>query len=147
MMIGTRDATGPVSEAHFVRQWYDRSVAVEMKRLGFDRPEQLGALFIGDAEYLRALVGTERPLTDDDPKRIEAVAQSDAGFTRLTRSIRDTTAARERFRQSPLIARLWPAPSGRRRSPTSTSSTPSTSTCSAASRPSRCSTRSSRRRP
>ena len=52
MMAGSRDARGPVSEEEFGRQWRDPAVAAEMERLGVERPEQLGALFIGDAGYL-----------------------------------------------------------------------------------------------
>jgi spermidine synthase len=108
MMVGTRNATGPVPEDQFTRQWRDPLVSAEMKDIGLEQPEQLGALFIGDAAYLRALVADAPPLVDDDPKRIEAPLQSRDEAARLLRSFSDATVARERFRQSPLIARLWP---------------------------------------
>lgn len=72
MMVGTRNARGPVSEEQFTRQWSDPVVAREMKALGFERPEQLGALFIGDAEYLKGIFTDSPPLVDNYPKRIEA---------------------------------------------------------------------------
>ncbi|HEY5658200.1 MAG TPA: fused MFS/spermidine synthase, partial [Myxococcota bacterium] len=46
MLMGTRDAAGPVTEARFAAQWRDPTVAPELATLGFERPEQLGALFI-----------------------------------------------------------------------------------------------------
>ena len=52
MMAGTRPlrpGQAPVSEEQFTRQWNTPTIAEEMKRLGIERPEQLGALFIGDA--------------------------------------------------------------------------------------------------
>ena len=109
MMVGTRNASGPVSDQQFRRQWSTPIVAAEMKRLGLERPEQLGALFIGDAAYVRTLIDDSRPLTDDDPKLIEAPFSSQEESTHLFAGLTDTGAARTRFQTSPLIARLWPA--------------------------------------
>ena len=66
MMVGTRHIAGPVPDDQFIRQWNDPKVSAEMKRLGFEQPEQVGALFIGDAEYLR-VHRQHRSLIDDDP--------------------------------------------------------------------------------
>ena len=79
-----------------------------MRRLGVEQPEQLGALFIGDAEYLRGLTGDSPPLTDNDPKLIEAPFSSPEEASRLFASVTDMAAARTRFQQSALIKRLWP---------------------------------------
>jgi spermidine synthase len=108
MMVGQRDGNAAASEQHFRAQWSAAAVGVEMKRLGLERPEQLGALFIGDAAFVRALVGEARPLTDDDPKLIEASSSSAEEATRLLASITDTGAARTRFQTSAFIARQWP---------------------------------------
>jgi spermidine synthase len=112
MMVGTRPlrpGQAPVSEEQFTRQWKAPTIAEEMKWLGIERPEQLGALFIGDAPFVRALVDGSPPLTDDRPKLIEALSSSQEESTRLFASLTDTGAARTRFQTSPLIARLWPA--------------------------------------
>src|SRR4029077_16643207 len=85
------------------------TIAAEMKRLGIERPEQLGALFIGDAAFMHALPGRGPPLTDHNPKLIEAPPSSQEESTRLLATITDTGAARTRFQTSPMIARLWPA--------------------------------------
>jgi predicted membrane-bound spermidine synthase len=108
MMVGTRKARGPVSEEQFVRQWTDPVVAPEMRGLGFERPEQLGALFIGDADYLKELTVGTRPLVDNDPKQIEAPLTSQEESVRLIRSFTNVLAAKERFSHSPIIQRLWP---------------------------------------
>jgi spermidine synthase len=113
MIIGSRredpaQAHGPLSEQDFRRQWNVPAVAAEMKRLGIERPEQLGALFIGDAAFVRALADDARLLTDDDPKLIEAPSSSQEESTRLLASITDTGAARTRFQTSEFVARLWP---------------------------------------
>jgi spermidine synthase len=109
MMIGTRNARGPVSEEQFTDQWKQPVVAAEMTRLGIEQPEQLGALFIGDAAYLRQLTANARPLTDDDPKLIEAPFSSTEEAHRMFVGLTDIAAARSRFEDSPLIKRLWPA--------------------------------------
>jgi hypothetical protein len=108
MMVGTRGATGPVSEAHFAAQWRDPVLAPELAGLGFERPEQLGALFVGDADYLRALTADTPAVTDDRPKRITAASSSREGLERLRAEFMDVEAAQKRFRESPLIAALWP---------------------------------------
>jgi spermidine synthase len=106
MMVGTRNARRAPSEEEFRRQWSDPAVAAEMKQLGVEQPEQLGALFIGDAEYLRALAGNSPALTDNYPKRIESSAPDDRDP--LLRRVTDTSAAAARFEASAFIARLWP---------------------------------------
>ncbi|HEU5255902.1 MAG TPA: hypothetical protein VFU28_07930 [Vicinamibacterales bacterium] len=114
MIVGSRRedssaARGATSEQDFRRQWNLPVVAAEMKRLGLERPEQLGALFLGDATFVRALVGGARPLVDDDPKLIEAASSSPDEATHLLASITDTGAARTRFQTSGFIGRQWPA--------------------------------------
>jgi spermidine synthase len=109
MLLGTRDAGGPVGAEHFARQWHDPAVAREITGLGFESPEQLGALFVGDAEYLDELVREVPPLVDDFPKRILGPSPDLSNLEPMYRSWTDTAAARERFEQSDFIARLWPA--------------------------------------
>ena len=79
-----------------------------MKRLGVERPEQLGALFIGDARFVRSLIDGAAPLIDDRPRLIDAPLSSHEESTRLIAGLTDTGAARTRFQTSPLISRLWP---------------------------------------
>jgi hypothetical protein len=108
MMVGARNVQGSITEEEFVRQWNDPITGSEMRRLGFERPEQLGALFIGDAEYLKTMIGNTRPLVDDAPKVIEAPLESQKEADRLFRSFSDEAGAQERFRRSSLITHLWP---------------------------------------
>ena len=108
MLAGTRGATGPVSAAHFAAQWQTLPVLRELRAVGLERPEQLGALFIGDAAFLRRLTANTPPLVDDRPKRIDAPSASADGDAELDREFADVDACRARFRTSPLIARLFP---------------------------------------
>jgi len=108
MLAGTRNARGPASEEQFTRQWNDPVVGPEMRALGFEKPEQLGALFIGDAEYLLALTRDSRPVTDNFPKRIITPSRSVGEKDLMFRSLTDVTASRERFSRSDFIRKLWP---------------------------------------
>lgn len=109
MLTGTRNAKGPVPEDVFLRQWQDPLVSKELSDLGFERPEQLGALFIGDAEYLNQLTQGAPPLVDNFPKRVQASYGPRLGLVKLIEQWVDITAAQTRFMKSPLIQRLWPA--------------------------------------
>ena len=107
MLAGSRNATGPGSTEQFAAQWEDPRVRRELRGVGFEEPEQLGALFIGDAAYLNALTRDDPPLVDDFPKRILRSSVPTGELAPIYREWRDVVAARERFRKSALIERLW----------------------------------------
>jgi spermidine synthase len=108
MLAGSRNARWQPSREHFEAQWRDPEVAPELHALGFEFPEQIGAMFIGDAPYLRDYTGDAPPLTDNFPKRLNSRylnnSQKLAAYGPLIRVAR----ARERFLSSEFIARSWP---------------------------------------
>jgi predicted membrane-bound spermidine synthase len=108
MLAGSRNLTGPPTAERFEAQWKDPRVRREMQIVGFETPEQLGALFIGDAPYLNALTRDDLPLVDDFPKRILASSVPVGALPSLYLEWRDVSAARERFRTSALAEKLWP---------------------------------------
>jgi spermidine synthase len=107
MLIGTHAAKGPVDEAAFIRQWRDARVLPELRALGLEKPEQLGALFIADASYLKPLVADTAPASDDFPHRLLLDPKAKLVDT-LVDSFRDENAARARFAQSALVKSLFP---------------------------------------
>jgi spermidine synthase len=111
MLVGTRDLASAPSADAFSGPWRDPRVGPEMARRGFERPEQLGALFIGDAAYLRGLVADAPPLVDDFPQRIaHPVGRLDWRLSERPVFERwmDAGEARARFETSPFVASLWP---------------------------------------
>ncbi len=108
MLIGTRNATGPVSEEHFQRQWKDPVVGPRLRALGLEQPAQLGALFMADAAGLKQLTQDALPLTDNFPGRLSRYEISSSPAEPLYAAMMDAGRAREAFAHSTFIAGLWP---------------------------------------
>ena len=110
MLVGTNGLAGPASEEGLGRPFRDPRVRAAMADVGLEVPEQIGALFIGDAAFLRDLVGAQPPLVDDFPHRIMADAAHETGAVprAFYRQVMDARAARERFARSRFAAGLWP---------------------------------------
>jgi hypothetical protein len=109
MLVGTRDARGPVDEAAFSRPWTDPATAGPLLDSGIEGPEFLGALFIADAADLRAWVGDAPPLDDDHPGRLSRVHLGIPNdYLDEYAAWMDTRETRRRFETSPLVRRLWP---------------------------------------
>jgi len=119
MMVGTRHATGPVAEETIRAAWRIPSLQARLSEVGFERPEQIGATFIGDATFVKELVAATPPLTDDFPHRLvptpsrpslsaPSSANDSAASARLQRVI-DPERTREAFRSSSFVRGLWPA--------------------------------------
>jgi len=108
MLAGSRNASWSGSEEGFSRQWTDPVVGPELRALGFERPEQLGATFLADADQLRDETRDVLPLTDDFPKRL--TDRTDFRSSRIEHvPWLDSAAARERFEESSFIREAWPA--------------------------------------
>ncbi len=117
MLVGSRGARWTRSEDSFSKQWNDSTLAPELEAVGFERPEQLGALFMADAAQLRERVGDAAPLVDDRPKRLGNRRQSPQEARRDFRDWMDAEQNRERFLASEFITLAWP-PGLRERSAT-----------------------------
>jgi predicted membrane-bound spermidine synthase len=108
MLAGSRNAQWARSEADFVRQWQDPELAKELRVIGIEKPEQMGAMFMADAERLRVFVGDTPPLTDNYPKRLSNERHTPQ-MARITyRPWMNVDLTRERFRSSEFIRRAWP---------------------------------------
>jgi spermidine synthase len=118
MLVGSRGLTGPRTAAQFTAPWQTPGLESRLREVGFERAEQIGATFIGDAGYLRELTMGTPPLTDDFPQRLRPVrgrpSLSDPGYgvdeavTRMYQATLDPVRARNAFATSRLIRALWP---------------------------------------
>jgi hypothetical protein len=118
MLVGTRHAIGPVSDGSFAAAWSIPALGSRLREVGLEEPEQVGATFIGDAPFLRQLIGDAPPLTDDFPQRLRPVAvrpslsdpryPADPAVVEMYRRALDPVRAREAFTTSDFVKRLWP---------------------------------------
>jgi spermidine synthase len=109
MLVGSREASWPRSESVFRAQWDDPSVGPELRSLGIEVPEQLGAMFMADAAMLAELAGDTLPLVDDFPKRLSSELPDTNGTVAVFLPWMETELARKRFATSDAIAAMWPA--------------------------------------
>ena len=118
MLMGSRGLTGPRSLEQFTAPWQTPGLESRLREVGFERAEQIGATFVGDAAYLRELTAGTPPLTDDFPERLRPVHGRaslsdpdygvDAAVTQMYESTVDPVRAGHAFGGSPLIRALWP---------------------------------------
>ncbi len=109
MLVGTRNARGPVSEEDFTKQWSNPRTARELAHLGFEKPEQIGTTFMMDAAALKEFTKESPPVTDNYPKRIVGFrGEAEATSLDQYRSMLNTAQTKELFKNSPMVSALWP---------------------------------------
>lgn len=105
-LVGSRGPMLPVRADGLEALWRDETFLAGLKDAGIDQPAQVGALFIGDAEYLRGFAGGTPPLNDDRPLRISN------HYPEIPRNhywnAMSAEAAKQRFQSSDLVDRIWP---------------------------------------
>lgn len=109
ILLGSRDASGPLSFEQFSRQWTAPLVAEELRAIGVEKPQQLGALFMADAEDLRQATLDAQPVVDVFPYRILLPYSESREVPPLYAWLMDTVRAARSFGHSKLIERHWPA--------------------------------------
>lgn len=114
MLVGTRNAPGPVTEQQFSKPWSDPREGPHLREIGYERPEQIGAAFLGDSAYLNELTRKTPALTDNYPRRLVSGLSQASGLAIIDepggsfQEILDPARARVAFEASPLVAHLWP---------------------------------------
>jgi hypothetical protein len=119
MLVGSRGSPAPLDENHFDKWWRDQDITPRLKQVGFERPEQIGATFLGDADYLAEITRDIPPLTDDYPQRLNPrparlsrEPNADglvADDRQLIGRVINPARAADAFRVSKMIGELWPA--------------------------------------
>lgn len=118
MLVGTREAPGPIAPDAFARPWITPGLQAHLREAGFEEPEEIGATFLGDADYIRDITRDTPPLVDDYPQRLVpspsrpslsdphyATDQRAAGYFQ---KVIDPARAQALFASSPFIRRYWP---------------------------------------
>jgi hypothetical protein len=118
MLVGSRDASGPRTPEQFSRPWQTPTLEARLREVGFERAEQIGATFVGDASFARELTSAAPPLVDDFPQRLRPVADRpslsdprygvDPAVTRMYQHTLDPQRAKAAFTASPFVRSMWP---------------------------------------
>ena len=108
MLMGGNGANERVATDTFTAQWRDERVHRELLTLGFELPEQMGALFMGDAPYLAQITAGLPPVTDNYPLRISNELVRDAGRVPLYAAVMDERDRLARFTRSAFVEHVWP---------------------------------------
>jgi len=108
IMMGI-NGPGRKIEASELRQlWSDPGSGADLRRIGIEVPQQLGALFLMDGEEIDRITHDVAPLTDIYPKRLTDEPWDDEESHRFALTYLDASAALQRFTHSSLIQRIWP---------------------------------------
>jgi Spermidine synthase len=108
IMMGIK-GPGRKIEAEKLRQlWNDPASGADLRRIGIEVPQQLGALFLMDGEEIERITHDVAPLTDLYPKRLTDEYWDDEASHRFALTYLDAPTAFQRFLWSPLINRIWP---------------------------------------
>ena len=108
IMMGINGQGRNVDEEELRRFWSGPATGADLKRIGVEVPQQLGALFLMDGDEIDRLTRDVAPLTDNYPKRLSDAPWDEKANFDFAATTMDPASVTERFLQSPLINRIWP---------------------------------------
>jgi len=108
IMMGIKGLGRSVSEEEVRRLWSEPATGQDLRRIGVEVPQQLGALFLMDGEEIDRITRDVAPLTDNYPKRLTDEPWNEEANFRFAATYMDASSAEYRFLWSPLINRIWP---------------------------------------
>src|SRR5213082_433139 len=108
IMMGINGPGRRVTEDELRQLWNSPATGADLRRIGIEVPQQLGALFLMDGEEIDRITKDVAPLTDLYPKRLTDERWDDEASHRFALTYLDAPSAFQRFLWSPLINRIWP---------------------------------------
>jgi hypothetical protein len=112
IMMGINGPGRKISEEELRHLWNDPGSGADLRRIGIEVPQQLGALFLMDGDEIDRITSDVPPLTDNYPKRLSDAPWDDKANFEFAASYMEPSSVMERFQRSPLIDRVFPeAPS------------------------------------
>jgi spermidine synthase len=107
MLVGSNQGVIDAKPESLYKQWKDKTVAADLKNIGLETPEQMGALYIGGPGYLKKLTTSALPLTDNYPLRLSPVIDSmPTKYSPVYAGIMNEENAFARYIQSPFANRF-----------------------------------------
>jgi spermidine synthase len=108
VMMGINGPGHRVNEDELRQLWNDPATGADLRRIGIEVPQQLGALFLMDGEEIDRITHDIAPLTDTYPKRLTDEPWDDETNHRFALTYLTAPAAVQRFVHSSLINQIWP---------------------------------------
>jgi spermidine synthase len=108
IMMGINGPGQKVQEEQLRQLWSHQDSGGDLRRIGIEVPQQLGALFLMDGEEIDRITHDVPPLTDDYPKRLSDAPWDAEASHRLASTYVESLPALQRFLHSPLINAIWP---------------------------------------
>jgi spermidine synthase len=108
IMMGIKGPGRKVPEEEIRQLWSHPDSGGDLRRIGIEVPQQLGALFLMDGEEIDRITRDVSPLTDNYPKRLSDAGWDDEASQRFALTYMETLPALQRFLHSPLVAAVWP---------------------------------------
>jgi spermidine synthase len=110
IMMGINGQGRNVGEEELRRLWSDPATGADLKRIGVEVPQQLGALFLMDGDEIDRITRDVAPLTDNYPKRLSDAPWDEKANFEFAATYMEPASVTERFLRSLLINRIWPEP-------------------------------------
>ncbi|HEX3619816.1 MAG TPA: fused MFS/spermidine synthase [Candidatus Udaeobacter sp.] len=108
IMMGIKGPGRKVPEEEIRQLWSHPDSGGDLRRIGIEVPQQLGALFLMDSQEIDRITRDVSPLTDNYPKRLSDAAWDDEASQRFAFTYMEALPALQRFLHSPLVAAVWP---------------------------------------
>jgi spermidine synthase len=108
IMMGIKGPGRSISEEQIRQLWSDTSTGADLRRIGIEVPQQLGALFLMDGEEIDRITHDVAPLTDIYPKQLTDEPWDEEASHRFATTYMESLPALQRFLHSSLIATIWP---------------------------------------
>jgi len=108
IMMGVKGPGRTVKEEEIRQLWSDPASGADLRSVGIEAPQQLGALFLMDGEEIDRITRDIAPLTDTYPKRLTEERVDDEANLRFALTYMEASSAIQRFLSSPLISKIWP---------------------------------------
>jgi spermidine synthase len=108
IMMGINGPVRRASEDQLREFWNDPATGADLRRIGIEVPQQLGALFLMDGDEIGRITQNIAPLTDVHPKRLTDEPWDEEASHRFALTYFTAPVAFQRFVRSSLISQLWP---------------------------------------
>ncbi len=108
IMMGINGPGRRATENELRQLWNDPTTGADLRTIGIEVPQQLGALFLMDGDEIDRITHNVAPLTDVYPKRLTDRPWDDEANHRFALNYLTAPAAVQRFVQSSLMNQIWP---------------------------------------